>query len=91
MRLTRNHTTPDPAAAYHVASLVVHCRPELLADIVRQIEATDGLSVPQSDPLGKMVVLIEAADEGYMTRGISLIEQLPGVASTNLIFHQIDR
>jgi nitrate reductase NapAB chaperone NapD len=26
-----------------------------------------------------------------MTRGISLIEQLPGVASTNLIFHQIDR
>lgn len=91
MRLNRHHTAPDPTAAYHVASLVVHCRPELFDDVVQRIESEDGLSVPQSDPTGKMVVLLEAQDEGHLTRGIQLIEQLPGVASTNLIFHQIDR
>lgn len=91
MRLNRTHTTPDPSLGYHVASLIVHCRPELLNDLVERIEAENGLSVPQYDPIGKMVVLLEAPDEGQLTRGVQLIEQLPGVASINLIFHQIDR
>ena len=91
MRLTKQHISQDPSASYHVASLVVHCRPENVTRIISNIAAEKGLSVPQHETDGRLIVLLESPDEKHLTEGISFIEHLPGVVSTSLVFHQIDR
>ena len=82
---------PGQSEFHHIASLVVHCRPERLADIADSIDALEGASVPERDPQGKLVVLLEAGSEKHLVGTVSLIEQLSGVIGTGLVFHQIDQ
>ncbi len=84
-----NKETAD-AEAWHIASLVVHCRPESLADTAAAIDALDDCSVPEREASGKLVALIEGPDEARLMRSIRAIEELPAVVSTSFVFHQID-
>ena len=74
----------------HISSLVLHCRPEAMDDAIAKIEAMDGVEVPQRDPSGKSVILIESASQGAILERITEIESLPGVINATLVYHQID-
>ena len=74
----------------HIASLVVQCLPRNYDSTRAAIEALDGAEVPESDPAGKLVVLIEAASEPALLNCIRNIEHTPGVISANLVYHQLD-
>ena len=89
----RNHRAihaPDSEDACHIASLIVLCRPECLVETEAAITALPTASVPEADPLGKLIVLLEASGEGELVNSIRDIEQLPGVISASMVFHQID-
>ena len=83
-------TGVDPAKASHIASMVVQCLPEKLAATTGALEAIPGIEVPERDPLGKMVVLIEVQGEDQLMQRITQIESTAGVISANLVYHQID-
>ncbi len=87
-RLPRSAVEP---AQFHIASLVVHCRPERLAEVAANVEALDVASVPERDARGKLVVLLETASEQRLVDTVSEIERLPGVIGAGLVFHQIDQ
>lgn len=74
----------------HISSLVVHAVPEYLSLIKRQIESFAGAEIYGESAAGKLVVVIETQNQGYITDTIDAINQLEHVLSTALVFHQIE-
>ena len=91
MSLSRRSLLGGAAASTtHIASLVVHCRPDRLADARSGISSLTNIEIPASDNNSKLVVLLEMADESELLGSISRIEAVPGVVSATLVFHQVD-
>ncbi len=75
----------------HISSLVVHVKPPYLNIIKQQIERLAGAEIYGESAEGKLVVVIETQNQGYITDVIEVINQLEHVLSTALVFHQIER
>ncbi|MFB9214194.1 chaperone NapD [Vibrio sinaloensis] len=74
----------------HISSLVVHCAPEHLSEIKAQIESYDNAEIYGDSPEGKIVVVLETENQGFITDTIETINNLPNVLSTALVYHQIE-
>ncbi len=74
----------------HISSLVVHVLPQHLESIKAQIEEFENAEVFGSSPEGKMVVVLETENQGFITDTIDAINNLPNVLSTVLVYHQIE-
>jgi nitrate reductase NapD len=97
MRVSRRDLLSGSAAAAtpakpscHISSLVVHCLPEAMPDAISHIAAMPNTEVPESNPNGKFVVLLETEDESTILDGIGEIQALPGVINATLVFHQVE-
>lgn len=76
-----------PVDEIHIASLVVRCRPERIAELERAIEALPGAEIPAGDAIGKLVVTLEAGSERTIRRQLEMIGALPGVLAATLVAH----
>ncbi|WP_038176596.1 MULTISPECIES: chaperone NapD [Vibrio] len=74
----------------HISSLVIHCSPEHLETIKQQIETFDGAEIYGDSPKGKIIVVLETENQGFITDTIEAINNLPNVLSTVLVYHQIE-
>lgn len=74
----------------HISSLVVHVAPEHLNDIKPQIEAFENAEIYGDSPEGKIIVVLETENQGFITDTIDAINNLPNVLSTVLVYHQIE-
>lgn len=79
-----------PGAGVHISSLVVHCRADAVHSVKSRIEEIPEAEVPEYSDQGKLVVLLETASENIIMQRISAIENLSGVISAALVYHQID-
>ena len=77
------------AEALHIASLLVHVRPELLGAVKANLRRLDGLELHQESPLGKLVVVLEAEHERQILERIEQISALPGVLNAALVYHEL--
>jgi nitrate reductase NapD len=77
-------------AEFHIASLVVHCRPGRVASLKDVIAALPGAEVPTSDAAGKLVVTLESPSEQTIARQLDEIGAMPGVLSATLVFHHVE-
>lgn len=73
----------------HVASFLVHVRPEQLAVVTDLLAATPGLEEGTKDPMGKLVVLAEGASLQDLLAAMELIESVPGVLECILVYHEV--
>lgn len=73
----------------HVASFLVHVRPERLAEVTDLLAATPGLEEGTKDPAGKLVVLAEGACAQDLLAAMELIESVPGVLECILVYHEV--
>ncbi len=92
MRLSRRAflTGESPGGGVHISSLVVHCRPEYVPAVIENIEALPEAEVPEHSAEGKLVVLLETANENIIMQRIGAIENMAGVINAALVYHQID-
>ena len=74
----------------HISSLVVHCSPLHLEQVKAQIERNQGAEIYGDSPEGKIVVVLETQNQGFITETIEAINHLPHVLSTALVYHQIE-
>jgi nitrate reductase NapD len=74
----------------HISSLIVQAIPDTMPAITASVSAIPGLEVHAVSE-GKMVVVLETANEGEIVARISEINRLNGVMSVNLVFHQVDQ
>ncbi|MBD9654555.1 chaperone NapD [Pseudomonas sp. WHRI 8822A] len=72
----------------HIASFIVHARPEQLDAVLANLRLLDDLEVHQHSPDGKAVVVIEAVDEQRILQRIDQVNALPGVLNAALIYHE---
>lgn len=75
--------------ALHIASLLVHCRPELIEAVKKNLALLPGLELHQESAAGKVVVVLEAEHESRILSTIDHIQQLPGVLNAALIYHEL--
>lgn len=73
----------------HIASLLVHVRPELLGAVKANLRLLEGLELHQESPLGKLVVVLEAEHESQILARIEQINALPGVLNAALVYHEL--
>ncbi|MBD1577351.1 chaperone NapD [Vibrio sp. S11_S32] len=74
----------------HISSLVVHVVPKYLEKIKAKITSLDGVEIYGESEEGKLVVVVETQNQGYITDTIDVINNLDHVLSVALVFHQIE-
>jgi nitrate reductase NapD len=75
----------------HISSLVVHCLPEHLTEMKAEIEKFENAEIYGDSPEGKIVVVLETENQGFVTDTIDAINNLPNVLNAALIYHQIEK
>jgi len=83
----RDNGAPD--GLVHISSLIVHVQPEYLSAVRARVEDLGG-EISAEDPSGKLIVVIETADESGVTGFADTLRNMEGVFLTNLVFHSID-
>ncbi|PAU62789.1 glutamate synthase [Pseudomonas sp. PIC25] len=73
----------------HIASLLVHCRPEALAALKDNLRLLPDLELHQESPAGKLVVVLEAEHESRILERLDQIQSLPGVLNAVLVYHEL--
>jgi nitrate reductase NapD len=64
--------------------------PNFLLQVRAEIEAFNNTEIYAQSDDGKLVVVLETENQGFITDTIDAISQLPHVLSTALIYHYID-
>ena len=75
----------------HISSMVVHARSPYLADVKSKIEQLPGAEIHGESAEGKLVVVLETLNQGYITDIIDKIDKFEHVLSTALVYHQIEQ
>lgn len=74
----------------HIASFALRCDPAQLAALTARLRRLPGAEIgAQDDETGKIVMVMEAPDEGIITRTLADIQLMPGVASAALVYQHI--
>ncbi len=75
--------------SWHIASLIVRCRPEHEAAVAARLNALDQTEV-RGARHGRIVVLAEGANEYELARRFDAIRATADVMTTDLVHHEID-
>jgi len=75
----------------HISSLIVHVAPEHLPATRRQIDSFDSAEVYGDSPEGKIIVVLETENQGFVTETIDAINNIQNVLNVALVYHQIDK
>ena len=74
----------------HISSMVVHARPDQLSTVKNNIRRLSGAEIHAESDNGKLVVVLETQNQGYITDTIEKINNLEYVLSTSLVYHHIE-
>ncbi|WP_417827177.1 chaperone NapD [Thalassospira povalilytica] len=70
-----------------ISSMIVQARPEKLDAIATELEAFPGIEITARDPSGKIIVVLEAANDRQLADTMSDIGNIAGVLGVNLVYH----
>ena len=74
----------------HISSLVIHVRPECLDAVRSDVLKSPGVEIHAVDEAGKIVLTLEADDMGAIQEFMNRLALLPGVLSSNLVYHHCE-
>ncbi len=74
----------------HISSLVVYVERSKLESVIRQTKLFPQIEIQGQDPDGKFIVLLETEEEQSILTAIDYIQDLDGVLTATLVYHQID-
>lgn len=74
----------------HIAGVLVHARPQQLAEACRGIAALPGAEVSQSAADGRIVVVLEHASGAAVLDAIDAMRALPGVVDVALVYQHAE-
>ncbi|WP_107850324.1 chaperone NapD [Oceanimonas marisflavi] len=74
----------------HISSLVVHVRPAHLPAVKDAIARLPNTEIYGESEAGKLIVVLETENQGYVTDTIDKINNLEQVLTTFLVYHQIE-
>jgi len=74
----------------HISSMVVHVNSDHLQSVKNSITQLPGAEIHGESDNGKLVVVLETQNQGYITDVIENINNLEYVLNTALVYHQIE-
>jgi nitrate reductase NapD len=77
------------SAELHIAGVVVHARPERVAEIRAVIAAMAGTEI-HAEQNGKLVVTVETASAADLADTVTAIGRLDGVLSAAPVYHHAE-
>ena len=75
----------------HISSLIVHVQPSAMDEVKEAITALPEAEIFGDSEEGKIIVVLETANQKFVTDIIERINNLEHVLSTSLVFHQIEQ
>lgn len=88
--------TPDdrtswdgPQREHHLASLLVHVRPDRRDAVRAAASALSGVEI-HAEQDGKMVVTVEGPSEGWIAERMTALHLTDGVLSAVMVFHHLE-
>lgn len=76
-------------ATLHIASLLVHVRPQFMDGLKENLRLLPDLELHQESAQGKLVVVLEAEHESQILTRLEQINSLPGVLNASLVYHEM--
>jgi len=74
----------------HVSSLIVHINIKKSDSITEKINTQPGTEVISVSPEGKVIVVLEASNQGEIMKVIDAINTFDGVINTGLVYHEFE-
>jgi len=74
---------------YHICGVLLMSRPEHAARVAQVVRAMQGVELHANEG-GRMVVTVEGSEYRQCADTITELATLDGVASSSLVYHQID-
>jgi len=75
----------------HISSLIVQVQPSAMDNVKEAITAVPEAEIFGDSEEGKIIVVLETANQKFVTDIIERINNLEHVLSTSLVFHQIEQ
>ncbi len=79
-----------PNNEVHISSLIIHVKPEYLESTKKRILELPNTEIYGESKEGKIIVVLETENQGFITDSIDKINNFDSVLSTALVFHQIE-
>lgn len=77
--------------SWHVCSLVVQVNPNQVESIKDALCAMPDTEIPgANEEEGKLIVVMQGADDGLLYKRIESVREVPGVLAVSLVYHQQD-
>lgn len=73
----------------HIASLVIHVRPDNLTELKHWLLSQDGVEIHAESAQGKLVVVMETRDQQKILNLIDAAAVQPGALNAALVYHEI--
>ena len=74
----------------HLASILVHARPEILPDLEAALTRLPGVESHGSNSAGKLILTVETRSDAELMERITRIETADGVVAASLVFHHVE-
>jgi periplasmic nitrate reductase NapD len=74
----------------NISSVIVHAQPGAAEAVKARLARVDGVEVHAASAEGKIIVTIEATDDGCMADTFERISRLDSVMSASMVFHQVE-
>lgn len=74
----------------HISSVVVHCLPEHLTQIIESTSQLENVEVAASDERGKIILVLETDAERDILEIIGNIQAFTGVIAATMVYHEFD-
>ena len=74
----------------NLSGILVMARPENLPRVAAELNALPGVEVHQQDPVGRLVVVLEADKVRAEADGLRCIQAVPGVLMAEMVFHYFE-
>ena len=78
----------DQKPTLHIASLIVHVRPQSIASVSQWFDRCPGLEIHLGSEEGKLVVVLETRDHFEINGTIETIKDQPGVLNVVMVYHE---
>ena len=82
------HDDQNPRESVHIASLLVHVRPQFLASVSQWFGVQAELEIHLADDAGKLVVIVETRDHHQINPLIETIKDQQGVLNVVMVYHE---
>lgn len=74
----------------NISSVIVHANPTVMASVRDSLAQMLGVEVQAATEDGKLIVTIETETDGETTHTFDRINQMEGVMSVAMVFHQFE-